>query len=234
MTAFNKNTNNKTILPTSRQNFVSMQFELQPIVNLTKFSVCGHEMLYRGILPRKWLDVDRALLDFLARFTLDSPALYVNLSNDALLTLSMENFINAARRNVIYFELSESATDSQTYDLIAQKVNLLTAEGVRIAVDDFGCGFDGLYRVNSLDSIQVIKLDRMFLKLAADRPRAMQSLKALLKQWKDLSILTVAEGIETRDDLSFAMSLNIDMGQGFYIDDMVSGEIDKPLHVHVA
>lgn len=213
--------NKSLLLPAAVPDSFSLLFELQPIVSFNSGNVAGHEMLYRGITPDSWSQIDRAVLTYLMKNSLIAESLYVNLSNESLLSLPIADFIEAAQMNSIYFELSESVVHTDTYDKIVEKVNALTAAGVQVAVDDFGCGFDGLYRAHSLDKVQVIKIDRTFMKLAARKKDAAEALLSLLTNWKKANILTIAEGIETAADYEFAQQININMGQGFYIDAMV-------------
>jgi EAL domain-containing protein (putative c-di-GMP-specific phosphodiesterase class I) len=85
-----------------------------------------------------------------------------------------------------------------------------------LALDDFGTGFSTLSSLRSLP-IDIVKVDRSFVSniddAADDRSRVLtESIVALSRQ---LGLETVAEGIETADQLDRVRALGCDVGQGY-------------------
>lgn len=196
-------------------------FELQPIVNAVNTEVLGFEFLFRGQHPDCWLDVDAALLSYLAR-PRNLPRVFVNLSNQGLMEHTVGQFMTASRANNVIFEISESVNEYAQRDLIAEKVNALIASGVSVALDDFGAGRDSLERLYSLDQPTAVKIDRAFLLTCMRREDAGSTLRHMIEQWRANGILSIAEGVETAAVLEFARSVGADLVQGWHIDGLMA------------
>ena len=103
------------------------------------------------------------------------------------------------------------------------------AAGVRIAIDDFGTGYSALGYLRRLP-VDVLKIDRRFI---ADMDgTGVAVLAAILKMARALGLETVAEGIETREQLAQLRELGCDLGQGFFLArpmdaDVVPGHLDS-------
>jgi EAL domain-containing protein (putative c-di-GMP-specific phosphodiesterase class I) len=98
-------------------------------------------------------------------------------------------------------------------------VNLLNryrANGVRLAIDDFGAGYSGL---NLLADFQpdLIKLD-MHLVRDVDRAGARQAIaRAVLQVCSDLAIEVIAEGVETEGEYHWFRRVGVRLFQGFLL-----------------
>lgn len=196
-------------------------FELQPIVNAVTTEVLGYEFLFRGVHPENWLDVDAALLSYLAR-PRNLPRIFVNLSNQGLMEHTVAQFMTASRANDVIFEISESVNEYAQREVIAQKVNALIASGVSVALDDFGAGRDSLERLYSLAQPAAVKIDRAFLMTCMGREDASSTLRHLIDQWRSNGILSIAEGVENAAVLEFARSIGADLAQGWYVDRLMA------------
>ena len=89
----------------------------------------------------------------------------------------------------------------------------LKRSGVRLAVDDFGSGFSSLDYLRRFP-IDILKIDRSFVE-TLDQPRDAALLAAIVELAKRLGIATVAEGIETREQLAQVRKTGCDRAQGF-------------------
>ncbi len=91
----------------------------------------------------------------------------------------------------------------------------LRGMGFRIAVDDFGTGYSSLSYLRRLP-LDIIKLDMVFTQnvLESDVDRAIVNSVVTLS--KTLGLLTLAEGIETEEQLNVIRELGCDLGQGYY------------------
>ncbi|OZM58020.1 hypothetical protein CIB95_00090 [Lottiidibacillus patelloidae] len=86
--------------------------------------------------------------------------------------------------------------------------------GVKISLDDFGTGYSSLSVLVNLP-IDELKIDRSFVidMMRSEKKRSI--IKNIIKLGNDLNISTVAEGIETEDDLSFLKGELCELGQGY-------------------
>jgi diguanylate cyclase (GGDEF)-like protein/PAS domain S-box-containing protein len=91
----------------------------------------------------------------------------------------------------------------------------LTEAGFAIAIDDFGTGYSSLSRLREMP-VRVLKIDRSFVSnVHADR-QAASIVAAFLELAKGLDLTTLAEGIETEEELHFLRERGCSLGQGFY------------------
>lgn len=202
----------------SARSGLSITFDLQPIVGAPTMRPYGYELLYRGPRPVHWPLVDQVVLNYLRHHAGQRPTLFINLANETVLREDLTRYVHMDNRNNTYFELTEAINDSHAYADVAQRINAFTAEGLRFAIDDFGSGLDGLHRHAALAEISFVKLDRLFLRQAQVNPTTRRIIELLVKEWAGANTSTIAEGIETRADLEFAMQLGVQMYQGFFVD----------------
>ena len=101
-------------------------------------------------------------------------------------------------------------------------VNLakLRDHGFKVAIDDFGQGYSSYHTLSSV-SIDVVKIDRSLMDLLP-RPKGMLIWKHVIDLCHDLQIKTVAEGVETEEQVAALQSLGIDLMQGFYFSGALS------------
>ena len=87
--------------------------------------------------------------------------------------------------------------------------------GFAIAIDDFGTGYSSLSRLRDMP-VKVLKIDRSFVSGVHDDRQARSIVSAFLELASGLDIVTLAEGIETREELDFLRERGCNLGQGFY------------------
>jgi EAL domain-containing protein (putative c-di-GMP-specific phosphodiesterase class I) len=103
--------------------------------------------------------------------------------------------------------------------LTQSRVQLETASRLRLkkvglSVDDFGTGYSSLATLRDFP-FNELKIDRSFVTGSATNPRLRTLMEANLKMASDLKVRTVAEGIESVDELLLARRYGCDVGQGF-------------------
>jgi diguanylate cyclase (GGDEF)-like protein/PAS domain S-box-containing protein len=104
----------------------------------------------------------------------------------------------------------------------AAALQSLSDLGVRIALDDFGTGYSSLSHLKRFP-IDTLKIDQSFVRnLAADADDA-SIVGAVIAMGKGLRIRVVAEGVETREQLSLLHRQGCPEGQGDYFSRPVSG-----------
>jgi diguanylate cyclase (GGDEF)-like protein len=88
------------------------------------------------------------------------------------------------------------------------------ASGVGIAIDDFGTGYSALAYLRRLP-VDTLKVDRRFIAHMDGTDVAVVA--AILEMARALGLKTVAEGIETREQLEQLQALGCDLGQGYFL-----------------
>ncbi|MGK5677945.1 putative bifunctional diguanylate cyclase/phosphodiesterase [Actinoplanes sp. URMC 104] len=96
----------------------------------------------------------------------------------------------------------------------AAVVARLRAYGVRIALDDFGSGFNALAQLHSLP-VDIVKLDATLTDVDIAPDRAGALCRSVLAICTDLDIVVVAEGIETAARARALAELGCLVGQGY-------------------
>ena len=103
------------------------------------------------------------------------------------------------------------------YDTAAA-LEILTALktiGVRIAMDDFGTGYSSLGYLNSFP-FDKIKIDRSFIINVADKEKSSAIVRSVISLGQSLSMVTIAEGVETSQQLEFLRAEGCDEVQGYF------------------
>jgi EAL domain-containing protein (putative c-di-GMP-specific phosphodiesterase class I) len=90
----------------------------------------------------------------------------------------------------------------------------LRAYGIRIALDDFGSGFNALAQLHSLP-VDIVKLDSTLTDVDVAPERAGALLRSVLAICAELDIVVVAEGIETPGRARALATLGCPLGQGY-------------------
>lgn len=143
----------------------------------------------------------------------------VNLSPNQLeKTDFVETVANILRKtgckpDWLELEVTESCMMKQP-DLAERIVSLLSDMGLKIAIDDFGTGYSSLAYLKRF-TIDVIKIDRSFIRDIAIDPDDATIVRAILALANSLDRDIVAEGIEDADQLALLADLGCcDMVQG--------------------
>lgn len=91
----------------------------------------------------------------------------------------------------------------------------IKALGVRLALDDFGTGYSSLSSLHLLP-VDTIKIDSSFVKEAVYSPHHRVLIEAVVLVAKSLHMSTVAEGIETAEQLAIVRELGCEKVQGYF------------------
>jgi diguanylate cyclase (GGDEF)-like protein len=90
----------------------------------------------------------------------------------------------------------------------------LRAEGVQIAIDDFGMGVGTLRRLRELP-VDVLKIDRTFVNQLTPDAHSQAVVSTIISLARAYGLETVAEGVETRQQLRILHALGCERSQGF-------------------
>lgn len=106
----------------------------------------------------------------------------------------------------------------------AQKViTRLQKHGFICSIDDFGSGYSSLNSLKDLP-FDIIKLDKLFLDNSYNIKKSQEIIKSIITMAKNINILTVGEGVETDEQLSFLQLAGCDIIQGYIFSKPLSVE----------
>lgn len=116
--------------------------------------------------------------------------------------------------HLLEIEITESiAFDNVTF--LEKTVSELKSKGFLISIDDFGTGFSSLSLLKNIP-IDVLKIDQSFFRESIHKEKDNIVIKGIIDLVNKLSIRTVAEGIETAEQVAFLKSVNCNMIQGYF------------------
>ena len=116
--------------------------------------------------------------------------------------------------NLLDVEITESAL-TQQMSLLQKNMSLLRQDEYSLWLDDFGSGYSSL---NTLKDYQfnVLKIDMAFLRGFEDNNKAKPILRHIVELAKDLGMVTLCEGVETKEQFEFLSSIGCDRAQGYF------------------
>jgi diguanylate cyclase (GGDEF)-like protein len=97
-----------------------------------------------------------------------------------------------------------------------EKLERLRSHGVRVAIDDFGTGYSSLGRLSSLP-IDTLKIDRSFISRLPNDRSGRTVVETILTLARAFGMDTVAEGVETAEQLQALGQMQCDQVQGYLI-----------------
>ena len=136
--------------------------------------------------------------------------------NDPPLLKILEKTVDEAGigRESILLEITESAyTDNA--EQIVNVVKSLRESGFFIEMDDFGTGFSSLNMITTLP-IDALKLDIQFIRTAFRDRKDTRLLETVIRLAQSLGLSTIAEGVETEEQMLTLKALGCDVVQGYY------------------
>jgi EAL domain-containing protein (putative c-di-GMP-specific phosphodiesterase class I) len=143
----------------------------------------------------------------------------VNISSLQFKQQSMASLVRQALAETgldaryLELELTESAI-MQNVDQVNDTLNELKEIGVNLSVDDFGTGYSSMSYLKRFP-LDTLKIDRSFVMDITTDPNDAAIIKAIIALAKSLGLKTIAEGVETEDQLRFLREQRCDEMQGF-------------------
>ena len=118
--------------------------------------------------------------------------------------------------NLIELELTETAVleDIDSAKEAERKVHSL---GFIVSMDDFGVGYSSFSMLRKIN-IDVLKIDKSFSDEVLNDKRGKIILESIIQMSKRLEIKTVAEGIETKEQVEYLREIGCDIIQGYYFE----------------
>jgi EAL domain-containing protein (putative c-di-GMP-specific phosphodiesterase class I) len=120
----------------------------------------------------------------------------------------------ASQGTVLDIELTESALLSDPGH-VAHAMEALVGANVRFALDDFGMGYSSLDLLMRLP-VSYLKIDRSFVARMLTSGKAAALVEAIVRMGHEIGVETIAEGVETAEQLQRLWELHCEIGQGHY------------------
>ncbi|GAE30510.1 EAL domain-containing protein [Halalkalibacter hemicellulosilyticus] len=212
----------------------------QPILSLKCGERLGYEVLLRSEHYTNPEIIFKEAIEEKVLYELDSHSLYKGISTfvaegfvrgegklflnvlpSTILNPEFLSFISQSveekllDRQDIVLEISETEIIEQLEEFMEKIVELKKA-GFTIAIDDIGNGYSNLKTIIELNP-NFLKLDRYFsknLSLSTQKQTIITFLLAYCNQQESQLIL---EGIENKEDMEIAKSLDVPIAQGYYL-----------------
>ncbi|WP_461207064.1 EAL domain-containing protein [Clostridium sp. DL1XJH146] len=141
----------------------------------------------------------------------------------------VEEVLKETKLDAKYLELEiVESISMENIDDIKKTLNSLNKLGVNIVIDDFGTGYSSLAELNNL-AISKLKIDKKFIDDIEKVQKSRRISEAIVAVAKSLDIKVVAEGIETKEQLSILKGISCDYGQGYYFSRPVDSDSIKKM-----
>jgi diguanylate cyclase (GGDEF)-like protein/PAS domain S-box-containing protein len=229
-----------------------LQVHYEPIINLEKGEVISLEALLRWhhrdrglVKPNKFIPLAeetglivpigdwilRAACTHMKQWHDTHPSarsigVSVNLSTKQFLqdnlVVRIEKIINETGLDPRYLqlEITESViieNEEQVIEALEKFRNM----GIRIFLDDFGTGYSSLVYLHKLP-LNAIKIDRSFVSGQGDRLNGLEIVRTIIHLANDLHLETIAEGVETPEQLTLLRGMGCTYVQGFLFAETMS------------
>ncbi|MBW2275483.1 MAG: EAL domain-containing protein [Deltaproteobacteria bacterium] len=119
-------------------------------------------------------------------------------------------------------EITESSLVSDA-EVTVNALRALSELGVHISIDDFGTGYSALSYLKHLP-IDALKIDQSFVRSLKSDPADATIIQAVVMMARGLNLTTVAEGVETHDQLLLLGSYGCNRMQGYLFGRPVEAE----------
>lgn len=103
------------------------------------------------------------------------------------------------------------------FDTVQPILNALRAQGFGLSLDDFGTGYSSLSYINSLPLTE-IKIDRAFVNKFINVYQSDMLVRMIIGIGLLCDLTVVAEGVETKAQLTKLLNYDCDLVQGYYFD----------------
>jgi EAL domain-containing protein (putative c-di-GMP-specific phosphodiesterase class I) len=115
-----------------------------------------------------------------------------------------------------YLELELTETlPFEPLDHLSKQLRLLKADGVRIALDDFGIGYATLDCLKQL-WVDTLKIDKSFVADLIVCPKTRFLTECIISLGRSLGLRVIAEGVETQDQVDWLAKLECHLFQGYF------------------
>jgi EAL domain-containing protein (putative c-di-GMP-specific phosphodiesterase class I) len=129
-------------------------------------------------------------------------------------------------------ELTEGALSGDSSSCV-HALRLLRTAGIGVAIDDFGTGFSSLGRLSELP-IDTLKIDQTFTRRLPSDRNSCTLVATIINLAHAFDMTTVAEGVETPDQLEHLTQAGCDEAQGYlHSRPLPKAELESWLFSHI-
>jgi EAL domain-containing protein (putative c-di-GMP-specific phosphodiesterase class I) len=111
---------------------------------------------------------------------------------------------------------------------VTHALQQLRSRGVRVAIDDFGMGYSSLSRLAELP-IDILKIDRAFTARLTPERSSQAIVSTIIALARTYDLNTVAEGVETPEQLEILTALGCEQSQGYLHSPALPAEVFEGL-----
>ncbi len=239
----------------------SHQYRLmyQPIYNLDDLSIIGVEALLRWEHPTRGtvqpddfipvLEATGQILDvgrWVLREACTQMAAWRARGSDLIVSVNVS--ARQLDHDVIVQDVRDALTESgldpaaltievtetalmRNVDTTARRLAELKALGIQVAIDDFGTGYSSLSYLQRFP-VDCLKIDRSFTGAITRSPESDALIHTLVQLGKDLGLKTLAEGVETTEQLDHLRGEGVSEIQGFLLARPLDADTVESLVLH--
>jgi len=113
----------------------------------------------------------------------------------------------------LQIEVTETALAFDA-EVANEVVNALSAQGISIAIDDFGVGYTSLSKLRTL-AVSEVKIDREFVMGLPGNEQDRAIVRSVVDLGHSLGCRVTAEGVETQDVADWLVATGCDQAQGY-------------------
>lgn len=228
----------------------------QPIVALESGSITGFEALIRWehpdrgfVPPDQFISIaeETGLIIPIGHWVLEEACRQIQEWQEEFpqypplqisVNISSKQFINSKLIDQIRQVMQETRVDPhslklemtesmvmENFDTAIEMLLQLRELGIELSIDDFGTGYSSLSYLHRFP-ISTLKIDRSFVSSMNDHNENAEIVRTIVMLARSLKMNVVAEGVETKDQLTQLALLECEYGQGYYF--------SKPLDVSAA
>ena len=220
--------------------------QYQPIVSLDNFSLRGFEALVRWRHPERGLvspldfipiaedtgqilaigywvlsEACKQMNQWQNQYGIEKPLFVsVNLSGrqfaqpdlvEQIKGVLLESGINP---RCLKLEITESMV-MENVEAATRMLHQLRDLGIQLSIDDFGTGYSSLSYLHRFP-IDTLKIDRSFVIKMIDNNENIEIVRTIIILAQNLGMDVIAEGVETKEQLTRLRELKCENGQGYY------------------
>lgn len=215
----------------------------QPQVNIITGQIVGIEALLRWchpelgmVSPLEFIPLSEAtgLIVSIGEWVLSTVCMQIKTWQEAGLfpvrvavnlsahTFQRQNFVEMVIQTLketnlspafLELEITES-TVMQHVEAAISKLSKINALGIQIAIDDFGTGYSSLNYLRKFP-IHTLKIDQSFVRDVTTNPGDASIVTAIIAMAKSMKLKVIAEGVETKEQLTFLKDQQCEEAQGY-------------------
>ncbi len=208
----------------------------QPIVDINSYKVVQFEALLRLKDKNKFVNMEKfinianelQLVPEITKIVVEKVTKYLKTCKNVVVSVNIskidmeEGFLEFFKDMVIVNELdfknfSLEITERESIEnteLTKNFVKELKKVGVKLEIDDFGVAYSNLKQTVSID-FDILKIDKSFVDKIYEE-KIQIAIKSTIFLAKSFNAKTIAEGVETKEQLEILKELGVDYIQGYY------------------